>query len=109
MQCCTPNTHSRSPLPCSTSAVAPAAFIGATISAGVSGGVLFTAAHELVRCLGLVFWHVQALPGMGLGMCRTSRGWYLNQLGCMVDKDGQDATTGQGGLLLLLHCAYQRR
>ena len=96
MQCCTPNTHSRSPLPCSTSAVAPAAFIGATISAGVSGGVLFTAAHELVRCLGLV-------------MCRTSRGWYLNQLGCMVDKDGQDATTGQGGLLLLLHCAYQRR
>ena len=35
----------------STSAVAPAAFIGATLSAGVSGGILFTAAHELVSCL----------------------------------------------------------
>lgn len=32
----------------STSAIAPAAFIGATLSAGVSGGILFTAAHELV-------------------------------------------------------------
>lgn len=35
----------------STSAVAPTAFIGATLSAGVSGGILFTAAHELVSCL----------------------------------------------------------
>jgi hypothetical protein len=32
-----------------TSAVTPAAFIGATLSAGVGGGILFTAAHELVH------------------------------------------------------------
>jgi len=36
--------------------VAPAAFAGATLSAGVSGGILFTAAHELVRLRVLVFF-----------------------------------------------------
>lgn len=33
----------------STTATHPLAFLGATLSAGVSGGILFTTAHELLH------------------------------------------------------------
>jgi len=36
-------------LPCSTTPTLPLAFLGATVSAGVAGGILFTAAHELLH------------------------------------------------------------
>ena len=34
---------------CSTSNILPLAFAGATVSAGVAGGILFTTAHELLH------------------------------------------------------------
>lgn len=100
--------HAPPPLPPhSTAATPPAAFLGATLSAGVAGGIQFTAAHELLHgqsrldracagallaAVGYMHWSESHLAHHVKVHCR--RRWWRGGAQRVAEVQGLDARPG---------------